>query len=215
MPDSSTDISFGWKHAGLLTIIRHDDQLYGWSLHFFVRPKHWTWWSEPDKSYPAVTSIGLGPLFLVSAPTSSRKGVLLSSRVLEKCSKILAATRFWCGRRSGLRSGTRKSAGLSAAQRRMKCRVDCAPRRFDERIATTPEEAHAMHFRLPVNGADHETRGVATKGFVTGLGMGHDWRQDPSARFNSKSRSRKAASALIAKIPGELSAHIARVMKPR
>jgi hypothetical protein len=33
--------------------------------------------------------------------------------------------------------------------RRMKCKVDCAPRRFDERVATTREETHAMHFRLP------------------------------------------------------------------
>lgn len=82
------------------------------------------------------------------------------------------------------------------------------------------------------NGAAHETRSVkhggdcfsdpswpgkqggATKGFVTGLGKGHDWRQDPSGRFNSKSDSRKAASALIAEIPYPLAAHIARVFKP-
>jgi len=56
----------------------------------------------------------------------------------------------------------------------------------------------------PVNGV---------KGFTTGLGKGHDWRQDPSGRFNSKSDSRKAASAQIAKIPFPLAQHIARVFK--
>jgi hypothetical protein len=51
------------------------------------------------------------------------------------------------------------------------------------------------------------------KGFVTGLGRGHDWRQDPSGRFNSKSIARKAASAEIAKIPLALSRHLARSFK--
>lgn len=51
------------------------------------------------------------------------------------------------------------------------------------------------------------------KGFATGLGKGHDWRQNPSARFNSKSDSRKAASAQIAKIPFPLAQHIARCFK--
>lgn len=59
--------------------------------------------------------------------------------------------------------------------------------------------------RNPVNGS---------KGFATGLGMGHGWRQDPSARFNSKSDSRKAASAQIAKIPLPLSSYIARCFRP-
>lgn len=52
---------------------------------------------------------------------------------------------------------------LAAAQRRMKCKVDCSPRRFDERIATTPEEAHAMHFRMPdgvkISGYSDQRRG--------------------------------------------------------
>jgi hypothetical protein len=54
-----------------------------------------------------------------------------------------------------------------------------------------------------------------SKGFATGLGKGHDLRQDPTARFNSKSDSRKAASAQIAKIPFPLAAYIARSFKPR
>lgn len=60
----------------------------------------------------------------------------------------------------------------------------------------------------------HELAASGSKGFVTGLGKGHDWRQDPTARFNSKSDSRKAASAQIAKIPLELARHIARVYHP-
>jgi hypothetical protein len=31
----------------------------------------------------------------------------------------------------------------------MKSRIDCSPRRFDERVASTPEEAHALHYRMP------------------------------------------------------------------
>ena len=58
-----------------------------------------------------------------------------------------------------------------------------------------------------------ERRKEATKGFVTGLSKGHDWRQDPSARFNSKSDSRKAASAMIAKIPFDLASWIARCLR--
>jgi hypothetical protein len=33
--------------------------------------------------------------------------------------------------------------------RRVKSRISCAPIRFDERIATTPEEADALHYRMP------------------------------------------------------------------
>ncbi len=80
--------------------------------------------------------------------------------------------------------------------------------------------------KVPMNFHEHEKTGkpgrsfqsVAVedgqKGFVTGLGKGHDWRQDPSGRFNSKSSARKAASAQIAKIPFPLASHIARIFKP-
>ena len=57
-------------------------------------------------------------------------------------------------------------------------------------------------------------QGGSTKGFVTGLGKGHDWRQDPTARFNSKSNARKAASAAIAKIPRPLSEYVGRFYLP-
>jgi hypothetical protein len=32
---------------------------------------------------------------------------------------------------------------------RMKSQISCAPRRFSDRIASTPEEAHALHYKLP------------------------------------------------------------------
>jgi len=45
-------------------------------------------------------------------------------------------------------------------------------------------------------------------------GKGSRWFQDGAARTGSKSNARKAASAIIAKIPYELSRHIAAVYKP-
>lgn len=79
--------------------------------------------------------------------------------------------------------------------------------------------------KVPMNFHEHEKTGKpgrsfqsvavdGTKGFTTGLGKGHDWRQDPSGRFNSKSKARKAASAQIAKIPFSLAQHIAKVFHP-
>ena len=65
---------------------------------------------------------------------------------------------------------------------------------------------------LKINGYP-DPRCNGGKGFVTGLGKGHDWRRDPSGRFNSKSVARKAASAQIAKIPFALSQYIAQVYK--
>jgi len=58
--------------------------------------------------------------------------------------------------------------------------------------------------------AEHETRGV--KGYQGGLGRGHG--RDPASNCNSRSDSRKAASAMIAEIPFDLASHIARVFKP-
>lgn len=51
----------------------------------------------------------------------------------------------------------------------------------------------------------------------TGTKVGGDWFSDPNSqcRFGSKSSKRKQASAMIAKIPLPLGAHIARTFKPR
>jgi len=46
-------------------------------------------------------------------------------------------------------------------------------------------------------------------------GKGDAWFQDGAARHGSKSDSRKAASAMIAKIPFALAQHIARTFKPQ
>lgn len=71
------------------------------------------------------------------------------------------------------------------------------------------------HEKTGKPGRSFQTAAVdGSKGSATGLGRGHDWRQDPSGRFNSKSSARKAASAQIAKIPLPLARHIARMFKP-
>jgi len=112
---------------------------------------------------------------------------------------------------------------VRAAGRRMKSRVDCAPRRFDERIATTPEEAHAQ------NPDGRKVPGIKLSkvGFNVaaaqryreerdGVKQGGEWWHDINGiqKFSSKSDSRKAASAQIAKIPFPLAQYIARIYKP-
>lgn len=61
-----------------------------------------------------------------------------------------------------------------------------------------------------------ESDGVKQAGIsgVRNNGKGDKWFQDGAARHGSKSTSRKAASAQIAKIPFPLARHIARVFKP-
>ncbi len=155
--------------------------------------------------------------------------------------------------------------------RRMKSRIDCSPRRFDERIATTPEEAHALHYKLPADDGIKGTKPVPHRGWTAGVAIslglenyngqkvpvysdprrnggkgvhltspqengeglkiggdgtkqsaGHgDWFSKDArdggamAKFSSRSSARKAASALIARIPAILSEHIAQVYWPR
>ena len=52
------------------------------------------------------------------------------------------------------------------------------------------------------------------KDWFGGYGGGFGWDSSPMRRNSSKSSARKAASALIAKIPLELARHIARSLKP-
>ena len=54
----------------------------------------------------------------------------------------------------------------------------------------------------------------AEKDGIGGYGGGFGWDGSPMRRNNSKSKARKAASALIAKIPLVLARHIAQVYKP-
>jgi hypothetical protein len=119
--------------------------------------------------------------------------------------------------------------------RRMKSKISCAPRLFSERIATTEEEAHALHYRLPDgqkttghinirNGHTHtlhltnqmESEGVKQAGIhgMRNNGKGDRWFQDGAAKSGSKSNARKAASAAIAKIPLPLARYIASFYRP-
>lgn len=63
----------------------------------------------------------------------------------------------------------------------------------------------------------HELAGIKQAGLsgTRNNGKGDRWFQDGAARHGSKSKARKAASALIAKIPFVLSQHIARAWKPQ
>ena len=63
------------------------------------------------------------------------------------------------------------------------------------------------------NPAEHGTKQPGIGG-VRENGKGDAWFQDGAARHGSKSPARKAASAMIAKIPLTLSRHIARCWKP-
>jgi hypothetical protein len=123
---------------------------------------------------------------------------------------------------------------------RMKSKISCAPRRFDERVASTPEEAHALHYRMPdgaktvghANIRDGHTHArhltnqreselvIGQIDEASGRKQGGDWfgkecSTSMSRLYGSKSNSRKAASAMIAKIPEPLARHIARVFKPK
>jgi len=69
----------------------------------------------------------------------------------------------------------------------------------------TPEEMEA-------NGLGVKQPGISG---VRENGKGDKWFQDGAARHGSKSDSRKAASAMIAKIPFPLANHIARTFKPQ
>jgi hypothetical protein len=63
---------------------------------------------------------------------------------------------------------------------------------------------------------DHAEHGIKQPG-ISGPrdnGKGDKWFQGGAARHSSKPNSRKAASAMIAKIPDALARHIARVFKP-
>lgn len=96
--------------------------------------------------------------------------------------------------------------------RRMKSKISCSPLMFRDRIASTPEEAHALHYKIPpsdngikapgMNWSDKTKRGQD----FTRLAGNHAF-----AENGSKSKGRKMASAMIAKIPLPVSQYIAKV----
>jgi hypothetical protein len=108
-------------------------------------------------------------------------------------------------------------------QKRMKSAISCSPRRFDERTASTSEEAHRFHYRLPADGLKvpgfrfDGSGGSFQTASVNGVKQhksGRAWFADPDSISGSKSSARKAASAAIAKIPLPLAQHIARTWRP-
>jgi hypothetical protein len=99
-----------------------------------------------------------------------------------------------------------------------------------KRVHLTAPYENAAGLRGNPDGRKHDGSGWDEKGSLashnrlvpnTGVGVkeGGDWwdkecRKTGMARFGSKSNSRKAASAMIAKIPLPLALHIARAFKP-
>lgn len=76
-------------------------------------------------------------------------------------------------------------------------------------------------FRFDGSGKSFQTASVKSHGLHhsddSGTKIGGDWFSDPQStcrRHGSKSKARKAASAMIAKIPLPLSRHVARVFRP-
>jgi hypothetical protein len=111
-----------------------------------------------------------------------------------------------------------------ARGKRMKSQASCAPRNWSERVASTPEEAAAFHYLLP-DGVKHDGKGWRPNGTLIScnrmvpdhLKQGGTWWHDPesiSVTTSSKSPTRKAASAMIAKIPYPLARHIGATFRP-
>lgn len=126
---------------------------------------------------------------------------------------------------------------------RMKSAVRCSPRNFSDRVCETEEEAHRLHYRLPnsdglkrkyIDGYERihpnafgwqipntssgspgrKQKQANTEGVKTGgnsfIENGSDWM---ISRGGPKSKSRKAASAAIAKIPLPLARWIGKVYR--
>lgn len=70
------------------------------------------------------------------------------------------------------------------------------------------------HTRHLTNQREHDGLKQAGISGVRENGKGDKWFQDGAARHGSRSSSRKAASAMIAKIPFPLAQHMARTFKP-
>lgn len=113
-------------------------------------------------------------------------------------------------------------------KRRMKSAISCSPRRWDERIARTPEEAHSLHYRLPTKNSGGSWFNIGSPGqketnrkpVHEAAKNGGDWFASGAdcslqRKASSGSKARKAASAMIAKIPLALSRHIAQCWKPQ
>jgi hypothetical protein len=54
-------VSFGWKHAGLITIFYRDR----WGVHLFPKWSHWVWGYDEEWYDGLYYSWGLGPIILI------------------------------------------------------------------------------------------------------------------------------------------------------
>lgn len=90
----------------------------------------------------------------------------------------------------------------STGSRRLKSRISCAPRNFSERVANTPEEAHALHYRMP----DETTKKEATGRKVPGMNFHeHEKTGKPGRSFQG------AAVGSLGLTPEEREAQLVRI----
>lgn len=94
------------------------------------------------------------------------------------------------------------------SKRRMKFPAHCGPRLWSEceYVRLNDGNASAFHHEGATKGIPHRTKGHWTNPA--------EHEAEDGTKLGSNSKARKAASAMIAKIPFELSRHIARSWKP-
>lgn len=80
--------------------------------------------------------------------------------------------------------------------------------------ATVTHTRDTSRIRQSILAIDEAGIKLTSPGHYTKPGSGLDWFDRGAALFGSNSIKRKAASALIAKIPFPLAQHIARCFKP-
>jgi len=106
------------------------------------------------------------------------------------------------------------------AVRRMKYPVSCGPRMWSEREVPRLNDGEDSLAHRGTKGVPHAPVGHWTNPDENGTKQhksGRHWFADPdsiSGSTGSKSSARKAASAMIAKIPLTLARHVARIWKP-
>ena len=85
-----------------------------------------------------------------------------------------------------------------------------------KRLYLRDGHSHTRHLTNPAEHLGTDVAGIklASPGHFTKPGSGLDWFDRGAALYGSNSMKRKAASAMLAKIPFPLAAHIARCFKP-
>lgn len=60
---SETELTFGWKDGGLMTLWRHIPGKRAWVLHVLPDPEHRVWGKQDAWFDGPISTVGLGPLF--------------------------------------------------------------------------------------------------------------------------------------------------------